>query len=393
MNYIKDILKLIKREALKTFTDKSLLLIFAVAPMVYPFIYGAFYMDKAEEKVNISYLDYDNSPLSRQLMRDIGASQNIYISHKINNYSQIEDDLAYNRSQGIVIIPKDFSTNIKRGKSTNVNLILPAGRLLVTSDIGIPAYYLSSAFGAKIAASFTAKKGVPVFADQSIAQPIKFEVQYLSNPYLTYGDMLLPAIIVLVLSQIMFIGGAAVQAKEYDIKKRLELINSTRYYSSIIIANSILYLSILTFACLVILAIIAPFYHIQIANINAELLLITELGMMSCLVFGMLVGTFFKDKLSVFVVLAFTSYPFFMLTGYAWPWAQIPEAMQYLAHLIPMVPFVQSYQIITQFGNDMTFASAQLLNTGILILVYSLLYIFRMNYLRWKQNKANIAKK
>lgn len=381
-----DIPKLILREAKMLIADKSIFMIFLVAPFVYPFAYGAFYMNKAEEKVKFAYCDEDDSPLSRQLIRDISACQTIGISKRIYDYSQVESDLAYNKAHAVIYIPKNFSTNIKRGKSTAVNLILPAGRLLVTSDLGIPSYYMSAAFGAKIAASYTAKKGVPVFNDKSIAQPIGFEMKYLNNPYLTYGDMLMPAIIVIIFAQVMLIGGAAIQAKEFAFNERRDLLNSTNTYLSVILANAVLYLSALTFAGLFVLGLIVPFYDIHIAPNYLDLFLISEISMLTCLVFGMFLGTFFKSKVNVFIVLAFTSYPFFLMTGYAWHWEQLPNVMQYLAKLVPMVPFVQSYQIVTQYGNSIAYAAPQAINILMLLVLYSVLYVIRMHYLKRKTN-------
>ena len=106
--------------------------------------------------------------------------------------------------------------------------------------------------------------------------------------------------------------------------------------------------------------------------------------MLTCLVFGMFLGTFFKSKINVFIVLAFTSYPFFLMSGYAWHWEQLPNAMQYVAKFVPMVPFVQAYQIITQYGNGISYAAPQAINILLLLILYSTLYVVRMHYLKRK---------
>lgn len=388
MTYFKDIYNLALREKRKVFGDINLALMFLIAPIIYPFLYGFFYLNKVEEKVPTAYIDYDNSMLSRQLIREIGGCQNINITHKINNYSEIEYELMYNKCEAVVVIPQDFSLNIKRGKSTNVNMILPAGRLLVLSDIGLPMYYASATYGSKIAASFAAKKGSPIFTNPSVAQPIKFNMQFLNNPYLTYGDMFLPALSVIILSQILFIGGAAAQAKEYGINKRLEILKSTNHYSTVIFADIIFYMGIFTFVSLVLAGVLSPIYKINILYNYFDLYLVSIIGMSAALIFGMFIGTFFKHRITVFVILAFTSYPFFLMTGYAWPWDQLPTAIQYLSRLIPMTPFAQSYQIISQFGNNISYAAIPVINSLALIVFYSLLYIIRMNYLKRKNKYA-----
>lgn len=393
MNFFKNIYEVYIRELMKIIKDINLISIFIIAPITYPLLYGAVYMNKVEVDVPIAYQDDDNSSLSRDLLRSIDAHQNMKLAYRIYDDSQVEHDLMYEKVKAVVKIPKDFSYDIKRGKRTNVNLIAPAGRLLVIGDIGTPLSAIVSTFGAKISASHLAKRGMPVFENKAILQPIKTDYQYLHNPYLTYGDLVLPGLMAVIISQLLIIGAAASTAKEYGLDKWHNLFGVSTNYVAIIIGKLMSYLSIFFFFSLFILAIVTPLYHIQLSLNLGEMIIPGLLGMAASALFGVFLGTYFRHRITVFVVLGFSTYPFFMLSGFAWPWAQIPEFMQYVANCLPATPFCQSLMSITQMGNTFADVHPQVIHSVIQILIYSVLIIYRMNKLKRNPEPKNALRR
>ena len=390
MEFFKNIYNVYSREIMKIIRDKNLIMIFLVAPLTYPLLYGAIYMNKIEQNVPIVYYDEDNSSLSRALIREVDANQNISVVGSINEQSEIEKTLVYEKAQAVLFIPKNFSVNIKTGKSTNVNLIISPGRLLVLSDIGIPISQIASGFGAKINASYLAKKGVPVFENKKLIQPIKIEFKNLFNPYLTYGDLILPALMIIIISQLVVIGVTASNALEWSLNKWYDLFDITTNYFSIFIGKILSYLTIFIFFSLTILAVLSPLYKINLGDDFSALFLIGVMGILASSAFGMFLGTFFKHRITAFVILGFTSYPFFMLTGYAWPQNQIPEYLQIIAHLFPMVPFVQSILSVSQMNNEITYIIPQFINMSALIVFYGILFFLRLR--RLQKAKVRISR-
>jgi ABC-2 type transport system permease protein len=387
MEFFKNIYNIFSREIMKIIRDKNLLMIFIVAPMTYPLMYGAIYMNKVEQNVPVAIYDEDNSVLSRGLIREIDAHQNIAVTENIYNESEIRNILIYEKAQAVLIIPKSFSEKIKTGKSTNINLIISPGRLLVLSDIGIPISQIASGYGAKINASYLSKKGIPVFENKRLIQPIKIEFKNLFNPYLTYGDLILPALMIIIISQLLVIGVGAASAAEWSLNNWMDLISVSNNYLSILIGKLLAYLTIFIFFSLLILAILSPIYHISLGNNYLALGLIGMMGILASASFGLFIGTFFKHRITAFVILGFTSYPFFMMTGYAWPKGQLPMYIQYISHVFPMVPFVQSILSVSQMNNDISYVAPQFINLVAIIVAYSLLFFIRLYKIKHKKER------
>jgi ABC-2 type transport system permease protein len=96
--------------------------------------------------------------------------------------------------------------------------------------------------------------------------------------------------------------------------------------------------------------------------------------------FTVLIASFFTNKPGVLQVIAFTSYPFFFLTGFAWPELSFPPLMVWLGDLLPIKPFLSAFIKTFRMGGDLGLIIPELNHLFILGVVYTLLAYFRM---RW----------
>lgn len=390
---MKEILDIIKREFRKILSDRNLLMIFLVAPIAYPLLYGAIYINKAEENVPIIVQDYDNSPLSRSLAREIDAHQNIAVINEYINSQDIPQALASEEIHAALIIPNGFSESLKYGRQEAVSLVINPGRLLVLSDIGLPISQIVSTFGGKVTASALMKKGVPVLQDAGYAQPIKINFQYLFNPYLTYGDLILPGLLIIILSQIVLIGVSASQAKEWLLDKWRDQFMVSTSPIKLYIGKLITYSALFIVFALVSFTVTANIYGINYAGSLLDIMIIAAFGIASSTALGLIIGTFFKHRITVFVVLGFTTYPFFMISGFAWPQQQLPEMLIYLSNVLPLVPFLQAVMSVTQMQNEMSYAYNPLIIMGFQVVVFGVLFYFRVkNLIIRKEPKGDLNK-
>lgn len=382
---MKELIDIIKREFKKIFLDRNLALIFFIAPIAYPLLYGAIYLHKAEENVPVGILDRDNSSLSRSLAREIDAHQNIAITQILHSENELIEELAKENIHGAIVIPAGFYENLKYGKKASVQLLLNPGRLLVLSDIGLPISQIVTTYGAKITAAALMKKGTPVTQDVGYAQPIKINFQYLFNPYLAYGDLILPGLFIIIISQIVFIAVAASQAKEWGLDKWRDqfLISENVFYLTI--GKMITYVVLFMIYALITFAILAPFYKVNYYGNIFEKLLIALLGIAASAAFGLFIGTFFKHRVTVFLILGFTSYPFFMLSGFAWPQNQLLEFVKIISYALPLVPFLQAIMKTTQMQNNIATASIELLIMFSQTIVFCTLFYWKIYLIKQRR--------
>jgi ABC-2 type transport system permease protein len=281
-----------------------------------------------------------------------------------------------------VIIPADFSRDIKAGTTASVHMILSPGRLLVLSDIGINIAKAVATFGGKVTGRVLATQGLPVMQRPALVQPLSFSWSPMHNPWLTYGDMILPALLAIILLQLVLVGSAAATASEFSTDGWREVFTGLRSGSTELVAGKlVMFVAVfLGFALLLRLTII-PLFDIRITGSATAIILLLVTAIAAATAMGLLAGSFFRHRISTFIVLGFTSYPFFMLSGYAWPDAQLPVFLRALARLLPTTPFLKGVLHVTQAGGGLVEAVPSLLNLSVLLVLYGVLARMRFAHI------------
>jgi len=366
------------RELHRLLRDPNLVLILFIAPLAYTGLYGSIYLKKVEEAVPVDIVDLDASPLSRDLIREIDALQYVEVRQVGTSENEAEKAMLSNRTQAWVMIPVGFSRDLRYGRGVTIPLVMSPGRLLVLSDVGIGISQTAATFGAKVRAGILARQGIPVFQNPDFATPIGFTYTSLFNPWLTYGDMILPALMAVIFLQLVLIGSAGATASEWASGSWPDLfaISETRTEPAVF-GKLWMFISVfLAFAVLLRISVV-PLFNIQIRGDGLLLLILLLLAFWAAAGMGLFVGSFLRFRTTAFVVLGFTSYPFFLLSGYAWPEAQMALPLRILSRFLPTTPFLQGVNLLTQMENGWEVLWPQLLNLGGLGVLFSALAVWR----------------
>jgi ABC-2 type transport system permease protein len=370
------------REFQKIGTDINLLLVLIVAPLLYPFLYGGIYYLKVEKDVPVVVVDKDNSEYSRAMIKLIDATQSIKVIKQKFDQKEIEDLLVSGKIHSIIEIPKDFSKSLIKGKQTEIYMTLNSGRLLVLSDIAIPVSQNVAVMGAKVTGKFLQNNDIPVIKTKELIQPLGVSFQTPYNPFMTYGDMVLPGLVIMIYIQILFIGVAAATAKECEGKHWGSLMKISKSNIFIILGRVFPYMLIFTAFWIFARFVMFRAFDIPFLAKDANFMIIYLLSIISITLAGTWVGTFLKYKIMPFVVLGFTTYPIFMMSGYAWPSLQLPLLLKYVGYAIPHIPILSAVFSMAQMGTDLSYIIPQIINTIVLIIIFAVLNIFRFRKIR-----------
>lgn len=366
------------REFRRLLRDPNLALVLFIAPLAYPLLYGAIYVNKIEVDVPIAVVDLDNSEHSRALTRSVDALQGCSVTRVGKDEAEARALLETGAIHAYLLIPKGLKQGILQGTRSDVHLMVSPGRLLVLSDIGLGISQAVAVHGARITAATLARQGVPVFADPSLAQPVAFDYRVRGNAWLTYGDMILPALLGIILMQLVLIGAAAATASEWSTDGWRGYFAAARAHPLAGVAGkaSMFVVVFLVFA-LILRFTLVPCFDVRLAGSVGALLGVLVLGFLAAAALGLFLGSFFRHRVTVFVVLGFSSYPLFMLSGYAWPAAQLPPVLRWLAWAFPTTPFLQALGMVTQSGAGWTVIQPELLALLLLSVLYILLAALR----------------
>lgn len=378
---MKEIFDILKRELKNVSKDSSLFLILLLAPILYAFMYGSIYLNKGEEKVKLALIDNDGTAISRTLTEQFDSTPMIEIipSSDIND---AQEKMYQGEVQGYFYIQSGFEKDILSQKQTNVNLVLNASRFLPSSDLLSTVTKVCLTVGAGVRKTYFNKQGMGEDESMKMTNPINMDYRPLYNSGMTYGAFLLPGLLAIILQQTLLIGVAAAFTSEREENKLLNLYQvSKQSISKMIFGKSLLYFFAFMIFGLFFSIVNFSVFGVEIRGSYFDLAVISALFIATIIVFGMLIGSFFKTKLFAFQVLVFSSYPIFLITGYSMPYQALPKFVQMLSNILPTSPFLKTYISIVQSGGSLADNLNSLIHLVILWIFFEFLLILRIKYL------------
>ncbi|AZB29452.1 ABC transporter permease [Chryseobacterium balustinum] len=378
---MKEVLEILKRELRNVSKDSSLFLILLLAPILYAFMYGSIYLNKGEEKVKLALIDNDGTAISRTLTQQLNSTPMIEIVPS-SNISEAQEMMFQGEVQGYFYIQSGFEKNIFSLKQANVNLVLNASRFLPSSDLLSTATKVCLTVGAGVRKTYFNKQGMGEDEAMKMTNPINMDYRPLYNSSMTYGSFLLPGLLAIILQQTLLIGVAAAFTSEREEKKLLNLYQiSKQSISKMIFGKSLLYFVVFMIFGFFFSMVNFSVFDVEVRGNYLDLAVISALFIATIIVFGMLIGSFFKTKLFAFQVLVFSSYPIFLITGYSMPYQALPKFVQILSDMLPTSPFLKTYISIVQAGGSLSDNLGSVIHLVVLWIVFELLLILRIKYL------------
>ncbi|MCD0478707.1 ABC transporter permease [Chryseobacterium sp. LC2016-29] len=378
---MKEVLEILKREIRNVSKDSSLFLILLLAPILYAFMYGSIYLNKGEEKVRLALIDNDGTAISRTLTEQLNSTPMIEIVPS-SNISEAQEMMFQGEVQGYFYIQSGFEKNIFSLKQANVNLVLNASRFLPSSDLLSTATKVCLTVGAGVRKTYFNKQGMGEDEAMKMTNPINMDYRPLYNSSMTYGSFLLPGLLAIILQQTLLIGVAAAFTSEREEKKLLNLYQLSRQnISKMIFGKSLLYFVVFMIFGFFFSIVNFSVFDVEVRGNYFDLAIISALFIATIIVFGMLIGSFFKTKLFAFQVLVFSSYPIFLITGYSMPYQALPRFVQILSDMLPTSPFLKTYISIVQAGGSLSDNLSSVIHLVVLWIVFELLLILRIKYL------------
>lgn len=378
---MKEVLEILKREIRNVSKDSSLFLILLLAPILYAFMYGSIYLNKGEEKVRLALIDNDGTAISRTLTQQLNSTPMIEIVPS-SNISEAQEMMFQGEVQGYFYIQSGFEKNIFSLKQTNVNLVLNASRFLPSSDLLSTATKVCLTVGAGVRKTYFNKQGMGEDEAMKMTNPINMDYRPLYNSSMTYGAFLLPGLLAIILQQTLLIGVAAAFTSEREEKKLLSLYQLSRQnISKMIFGKSLLYFVVFMIFGFFFSVVNFSVFDVEVRGNYFDLAVVSALFIATIIVFGMLIGSFFKTKLFAFQVLVFSSYPIFLITGYSMPYQALPRFVQILSDMLPTSPFLKIYISIVQAGGSLSDNLSSVIHLIVLWIVFELLLILRIKYL------------
>ena len=351
---IEDIWYVYVMELRRIFHDAGVMVIFFLASLLYPLLYPTLYYNEAIVDLPIAVVDESCSATSRDYIRKLDATRAVSVAYKCTDLTEARQLYEQRKIHGAVYFPKDFENQILtvNGQAT----------VSVYCDMSSFLYY-KNMMEASNFVMLNEHNGIQVHRyellgndramAEMLAQPLKNETIMLYNPGGGYPSFLLPAILVLIIFQTLFLGICMLAGVAREQNGELYFIEGRKYDRSTFrlifgkgLAYFTLYIGISVFA----LGVVPRIFHLPQIGLFSDVIKFIIPFLLSTIFFAMTISVYIRERETVMVIFLFTSVIYLFLSGVSWPMQNMPRFWQIFAMIFPSTWGINGYIHISSLG-------------------------------------------
>ncbi len=361
--------KILSREFKRILTSKDLIVICLLAPFIYFYGLSYIYEKQVPKDIKISIVDQDNSSVSRLYNRIIDATPELNINSYYSSTHSAYNAIFKNETDIFYFIPKDFSENLKRGKSTFAFIGANASNFMISSSAIKTIVMTSQYLSAQILVKMLIKNGISKQTAISMQQPLKTNFKWIFNPAKTYSNFLIPFLIFAVFQQILIVAVCHTMSLETEQNTWKDLYKiSDGKIMPILFGKAVPYIFVALYMTAIFIFLIFPFADIYNSS-KINLFILSAIYALVIVFFAMMISHLFKTPVISLCTLTFYSMPVLLISGFAWPLYMLPPYLKIAAHIFPSTYFINTFRFYSLNDMPLSYASGCIINLIIFFLV------------------------
>ena len=317
---------MLQKEFLQMRRDRLTLAMMVVLPAVQLVLFGYAIRTEVRHLPTVVW-DGSRTQESRALIDALRNTGNFDITAMVEGRGAVEERLQRGDASAALIIPPDYATDIKRGRTASAQLIVDAADPLSSQAA------LSGASAAALAHGATLVQAPP--------PPLDLRVRPWYNPALRSETYIVPGLIGVLLSLTMILVMSMAIVRERE-RGTLEQLIVTPIGKPSLMLGKILPFVLVGYTQMTVILILAKLiFHVPLRGSLVELYLITSGFIIANLGVGLLVSTVVRTQAQAMQAGFFFLMPNILLSGFMFPRAAMPLAAQWLGLLLPLTYYLE----------------------------------------------------
>jgi ABC-2 type transport system permease protein len=275
-------------------------------------------------------LDESRTAESRQLITVMENTGNFTIVGHVMSRRELTDRIAAGDARAAVVIPPEFQSDVKRGRTAQAQVIVDAADPMASSAAIAGASLAGAVRGAELVAARTGRD-----------PPLEVRVRPWYNPALRSAAYIVPGIIGVLLSLTMLLitGMAIVRERE---RGTLEQLIVTPLDKTSLMLGKILPFAVVGYVQMTVILLLGKLlFDIPIRGSLPLLYLITLGFIIANLGIGLLISTLVRTQVQAMQLGFFTMLPNILLSGFMFPREAMPVAAQWIGAILPLTYYLQ----------------------------------------------------
>ena len=372
-SYLSQLFKVYCHEFKIVIHDPGIIIFFLFLPLAYPVIYSLIYNPELVRDVSVVVVDHDRSSLSRELVRNLDATQEAWIIGSATDLPDARKAMDSHKCYGILEIPEGFEKNVVNGAQGNAVLYCEMSLLLRYRSLLVAATNVAQALGAQIQ---TEKLDLTVPLAETIVNGDLMPVKNITMGNIEGGfdSFIMPGVLILILHQcIILAAGMAGGAK----RERPELTGYDSYNEmpSVLMTmggQMLCYITILLVPIIYLVHYVPLMFSFPMAGNLFEILLFLLPMVFACVGLGWCVQGVVWERESIFLLWVVTSVIFLFLSGLTWPRYAMPGIWKAISDCVPATWGMEGYIRMNANGASLAQVRSDYINLWILAGAYNI---------------------
>lgn len=378
-----DILYIWWREMKLVVRDEGVLIFFVLLPLGYPLLYAFIYSNEAVREVPAVALDESQSVLGREFLRKVDGSPEVHFVAYAADLDEARRIMRERGAYGIIRIPASFSQDLHTGKQTLVGVYCDMSGLLYYKALVIAATDVSLKMNNHIKIAHSGDTTEE--QDRITAYPIAYQSVGIFNPTEGFASFLIPAVLILILQQILLLGVGLSAGTARETNRFRDLIPVNRHYHGlfrIVFGKALCYFLIFMLVSTYVLCAVPMFFSFPQIGHPLTLLAFIVPYLLACIFFAMTCSVFIRNRENCMPIFVFTSLPLLFISGISWPGTAVPEFWKWVSYLFPSTFGINGYVRINNMGALLSDVvpeyQALWLQTGVYFVTTCLVYRYQI---------------
>ena len=330
---------------LKRMLSRPIYFITIILVMAFCFVFFlTLFSEGQPNKMPIAVVDLDNSSISRQIVRNMDATQKASVIMKLNSHKEAREEMQRGNIYGFVEIKRDFEKEALTNHRPSIQLYMNDAYLIAGSLLGKDLMYMSSLVSGAMQREILRKKGVEEYRIMGILQPIAIETHLIGNPHAHYGvyllNVLLPGVLQLMI-MLMTIFAIGVEFKERTSARWLE--NANNSFFAALTGKLIPYTILFFIMGLISNLLMYRFMQFPLHSHIGWMFLNTFLFVIAYQAIGILIIGLLPVLRDGVTIVSFYGLFGFTFAGFTFPIEQMPAVIQIFSQIYPIRHYFNIY--------------------------------------------------
>jgi ABC-2 type transport system permease protein len=322
---------LIRKEFIQILRDPRTLVLVLVIPVMQLFLLG-YAATTDVRNVPLVVYDQDRGSAARELLAAYQAADYFQITYEVDSEDELGRLIDTGDARVGLIIPPDYTMQIKGNGSAEVMVVLDG------SDPSVASTALSAAqmIGQQHATEVLSQRLVRSAQADALQPPLEVQTRIWYNPDLVTAYFMIPGVIAMILFFLTSILTATAVVRERERGTIEQLIVTPIRPWELVVGKILPYVILAFLNMLEVLAIGHWWFGVPVRGSLTLILSLSGLFLLTSLGIGLLASTIANTQQEAMLVVWMTLLPALFLSGFFFPLEAMPKVLQWISYLFPL---------------------------------------------------------